>query len=399
MSTEHARIYIQFADNGNIRKWQREPFDGGAEYVAASSEPTPTGMHGPFGWLNGHRALSEDSWSIEGDPLANSEEYFSIPLYALVDPFKEAGKDPAPTGTGDFEKDLAAVEQSIERGARRSSHRFSLSDPKPTCDGAVVERTPMRDTIAAVMLQKGTPDQQIEALSYIHGKLPVSPTPTAEAGGDEPETYYTKGKDAEWVERLTDKDLAWALTCASQDLNDSDENVSDWMPVSAFLSVAADRIAALRQSKPQALPDGCGGGTAMTVSPKAQVKHPSHVTRSSDASTFDEVCVNCGATDQVPGGWGKLAEPCPVAASPSPSSDAVGWRPIETAPKDGTRILLAWKLFGGLSEHVELGKWKDRQGWSNTYGRAFNGDPDAWAPLAPFALPSAPVSDGGEHGW
>lgn len=39
--------------------------------------------------------------------------------------------------------------------------------------------------------------------------------------------------------------------------------------------------------------------------------HPSHVTRMSDASTFDEICVNCGATDQAPGGWGELAKPCP----------------------------------------------------------------------------------------
>ena len=39
--------------------------------------------------------------------------------------------------------------------------------------------------------------------------------------------------------------------------------------------------------------------------------HRSHVTRPSDASTFDEICVNCGATDQVPGGWGELANPCP----------------------------------------------------------------------------------------
>lgn len=43
MSTEHARIYIQFADNGNIRKWQREPFDGGAEYVAASPSSEAAG--------------------------------------------------------------------------------------------------------------------------------------------------------------------------------------------------------------------------------------------------------------------------------------------------------------------------------------------------------------------
>lgn len=39
-------------------------------------------------------------------------------------------------------------------------------------------------------------------------------------------------------------------------------------------------------------------------------KHPSHKTRFSDAGTFDEICVLCGATDRVPGGWGDLAKPC-----------------------------------------------------------------------------------------
>lgn len=40
--------------------------------------------------------------------------------------------------------------------------------------------------------------------------------------------------------------------------------------------------------------------------------HASHVTRISlDASTYDEICVNCGATDIAGGGWGRLAEPCP----------------------------------------------------------------------------------------
>ena len=47
--------------------------------------------------------------------------------------------------------------------------------------------------------------------------------------------------------------------------------------------------------------------------------HPSHVLRfSMDASTFDEICVNCGAHDEVPGGWGRLAEPCPNAPSEPP---------------------------------------------------------------------------------
>ena len=39
-------------------------------------------------------------------------------------------------------------------------------------------------------------------------------------------------------------------------------------------------------------------------------KHPSHVTRHSDASSFDEVCINCGARDISGGGWGDLAKPC-----------------------------------------------------------------------------------------
>jgi hypothetical protein len=39
--------------------------------------------------------------------------------------------------------------------------------------------------------------------------------------------------------------------------------------------------------------------------------HPSHKVRSSDASRFDFVCERCGHTDTVPGGWGKLAYPCP----------------------------------------------------------------------------------------
>ena len=46
-------------------------------------------------------------------------------------------------------------------------------------------------------------------------------------------------------------------------------------------------------------------------------KDKGHHTRFSDASTFDEVCEVCGATDQVPGGWVKLAEPCPGEGCPA----------------------------------------------------------------------------------
>jgi hypothetical protein len=43
--------------------------------------------------------------------------------------------------------------------------------------------------------------------------------------------------------------------------------------------------------------------------------HESHVTRiSTDSSSYDEICINCNATDIAGGGWGKLAYPCPNAS-------------------------------------------------------------------------------------
>lgn len=54
--------------------------------------------------------------------------------------------------------------------------------------------------------------------------------------------------------------------------------------------------------------------------------HSSHETRFSDASTFDEICKICGATDIAGGGWGKLAEPCPGPRN------GVPWEPEEEPP-------------------------------------------------------------------
>lgn len=47
--------------------------------------------------------------------------------------------------------------------------------------------------------------------------------------------------------------------------------------------------------------------------------HPTHKTRFSDASTFDTICVNCGATDVAPGGFGQLAFPCPKKDKKNPA--------------------------------------------------------------------------------
>lgn len=59
----------------------------------------------------------------------------------------------------------------------------------------------------------------------------------------EGETYYTKGKDASWFEALNDKEFALQTTHASQDICDGDfSNVENYMPISAILSSAADRL-------------------------------------------------------------------------------------------------------------------------------------------------------------
>ena len=120
-------------------------------------------------------------------------------------------------------------------------------------------------------------------------------------------------------------------------------------------------------------------------------------------------CKQCLASSNVEFGfkenfvsnWNRRAA-LPHLAAGRAEAVSAGWRTMDTAPKDGTRILLAWEPFGGLSEHVELGKWKTGLGWCNTYGKPFSGDVDAWAPLAPFdgsALVSAPAAEAEPVAW
>lgn len=78
--------------------------------------------------------------------------------------------------------------------------------------------------------------------------------------------------------------------------------------------------------------------------------------------------------------WNTRASPAPSVA---PSRE---WQDIETAPKDGTRIILCWDDSATLPAHVELGKRKGFA-WANTYGHPFQGEPTHWMPL-----PAPPVS-------
>ena len=70
---------------------------------------------------------------------------------------------------------------------------------------------------------------------------PASSCPPPQHGD---ETYYSKGKTAEWWVGLTDEQFAWELICASQDLNDTGlgDDLDKWMPHQVMLADAAERI-------------------------------------------------------------------------------------------------------------------------------------------------------------
>lgn len=74
-----------------------------------------------------------------------------------------------------------------------------------------------------------------------------------------------------------------------------------------------------------------------------------------------------------------------LLASPA----AVGWLPIETAPKDGARILLF--LPNQLGDSVWTGLWAE--GWHVSYGKAER-EPTHWMPLpSPPAIASQEVGN------
>ena len=62
--------------------------------------------------------------------------------------------------------------------------------------------------------------------------------------------------------------------------------------------------------------------------------------------------------------------------------------------RNSGRILLVWREFEGVREHVELGRYSDsKTAWVNTYGHPFHCEPDGWAPLLPFATETAIRAD------
>ncbi len=89
------------------------------------------------------------------------------------------------------------------------------------------------------------------------------------------------------------------------------------------------------------------------------------------------MCKCCICGEQFTGD--KRAVSCFYCAI-APVAAMTGWQPIETAPKDGTRIL----IFAGYGLGVMTGAWLERQGreaFAEIAGR--NVDPTKWMPLPP----------------
>lgn len=86
--------------------------------------------------------------------------------------------------------------------------------------------------------------------------------------------------DIELLERALE-DLEWAKLMLKLDGGDAHECLDE-------------SIAAIKARLDLIITEGC---------------HPSHKTRSSDASSYDEICETCGATDGL-GTWGELSKPC-----------------------------------------------------------------------------------------
>lgn len=94
------------------------------------------------------------------------------------------------------------------------------------------------------------------------GKFTSGPLSPADTPGPvaEAETYYTKGKDAQWFANLAHDEFATAAIYAAQDLNDSAilGDAESWMPIEAIITEGGTRLrefAPMVQARAKALDD------------------------------------------------------------------------------------------------------------------------------------------------
>ena len=82
--------------------------------------------------------------------------------------------------------------------------------------------------------------------------------------------------------------------------------------------------------------------------------------------------------------------PKPLYLAAPPTAQAEGWRPISTAPRDGTEVLADTSGLGRVVVY-----WDDEKSqWGTGFGYLDRGEPTHWMPLPP--LPTS--AEGVEHG-
>ena len=112
------------------------------------------------------------------------------------------------------------------------------------------------DLVAARAEIERLTKERDDARAQVAAALAHPPQPSVSVSCPAPtpddETYYSKGKDANWLAALSDEDLAEAVCFAAQDLSDTGlgDDLDKWMPFQAMMSIAADRIKKLITAQP-----------------------------------------------------------------------------------------------------------------------------------------------------
>ncbi len=255
-------------------------------------------------------------------------------------------------------------------------------------------------------------------------------------------TYYTEGKDCPFYEALSDKEFAWEATKMAQDLADMDtRELEEILPFVGVLSLAADRIE--RLANPVPTPDGAVEALRCGVTPDQYETASNHLIAAAEGvldglaveiadarkimdfvltETFGRAALSVAQAPAQPEKHQgvteddqaeKLAELEAIVAEHNDelalidwisdkiglphdeelsrenfaqwltalqAGEADGWRDIESAPKDGSRILSA-KNFGGKVHEAAIIRWSETEDewWDDDADQyAF---PDLWMPL------------------
>ncbi|CAN7301136.1 hypothetical protein LJR221_001498 [Agrobacterium tumefaciens] len=142
MTTDYLGCEYVSMDVSGIEKIAASGSEGSTEVIYLYDKPQQDvergQLFGPYAHLNGNRHLAEDEWTVEDNPIENTEEYFSIPLYASVEP-------PFPSGSEKQDQNVKPLDLTItkewfeKRAALEGDHEIGAGARKIT---ASIDPTP-----------------------------------------------------------------------------------------------------------------------------------------------------------------------------------------------------------------------------------------------------------------